>query len=75
MMHSIYVAMVARIKEVQKELEKEENKNRERTYKLMDEYLADEASGDIERLSKWIETSWERERRLKEAAENNPEQN
>lgn len=70
-----YVAMVAQIKEVQKELEKEENKNRERTYKLMDEYLADEASGDIERLSKWIETSWERERRLKEAAENNPEQN
>lgn len=48
-----YKIIANRIKEIQKELEQEKNEHREHTYKLIKDYLADEALGDPFVMLKW----------------------
>ena len=48
-----YKKIENRVKEIQKELEQEKNEHRAHTYKLIKDYLADEALGDPFIMLKW----------------------
>ena len=75
-----YLKIEARVKEIQAELEKETNKHREHTYKLIKEFQADEATGDTFKMLKWTEglkdyeIAERRQKAMKEAKEEKEKQ-